>query len=70
VNNDNKLRNYRIHYAQSALWMDYLVFAKDANDARIMGEVWGHRWRAGKIESIKDEGLSIGDEEDAYPKRV
>ncbi len=49
------MRSYRIHYAKTAPWFDYLVNAKDAIDARIMGEVWGKRWKTGDIESITDE---------------
>ena len=50
------MRRYRIHYARNPPWADYLVDAKDAIDARIMGEVWGKRWKM-EIESIVDEEL-------------
>ena len=47
------MNEYIIHYAGKPQWLDYIVEAKDANDARTMGEVWGKRWDNGQIESIK-----------------
>ena len=47
---------YRIRWANKPPWLDYIVHAKDAKDAKVMGEVWGIRWNNGPIESIAFEG--------------
>jgi hypothetical protein len=47
---------YRIRWANKPPWMDYLVHAKDAQDARVMAEVWGNRWGNGSIQSMEFEG--------------
>lgn len=50
------MRKYKIYYAEQPLWASYPVEAKDAIDARVMGEVWGKSWKLGEIQRIVDEG--------------
>jgi len=51
-----KLYKYRIYYMNEPIFTTYLVHAKDAIDARVMGEVWGKRWDNKVIERIDCEG--------------
>jgi hypothetical protein len=48
----DKVSEYVIHFTNSPQWHDYVVDAKDAADARVMGEVWAKRWGL-EIESIQ-----------------
>jgi hypothetical protein len=47
------MREYRIKFKNNPPWADYPVDAKDAIDARVMGEFWAKRWKM-EIESITD----------------
>jgi hypothetical protein len=51
-----KLLKYRITYENEPSWMDYIVHAVNAFDARVMGEVWQKRWGKKSIQEISCEG--------------
>lgn len=48
------MREYKIRFSNTPLYLDYIVDAKDAQDARVMGEIWRELWNNPHIESITD----------------